>query len=711
MNSTVSPTDTKESNEVYIAGIFDLNSYDWGADIFNFTIKLINEGRWWDVDDKDAQVVYKLINSRCDETTAVRAYGQLRTENGGIPMDGIVGARCSGASASLARISGLDGVPQVSPSANSAQLNAKLLGTNDTEEFPYFSRLVAPNDDRGETGALVAMLRYFKWDRVTILATDRQFSKDSATAFRKLWAGDHNDASGKWTGEISYSDTIRLKTDGTVDESSVRQALSGVPVDDPITNSQIILVLAHNQHAYPILKIAALSEFQPDTIWIGPSAWVGRPATGDDVDFSWLPSYPGYIGPSLYRNRNEQYDTFFNGLQNWQNETGREVWTELPVFAAEMADSIVALGMAIKSLPLDQRRNGTAVTSQLRSLSFEGVSGQVEFTKDGNRKYPIYSILNAKENGGSTGVEDAVIANKNGNVGWQDIGDVSTSVGTASIDSKSICWANLGCSREEIPSDKYAVLRTKLPGWAVAIIVIFVLLSLLVAIKYWRSRRSKLKIKDELKAFRDSVVGMRAAKTNYIPTLTSSVGVERPQFNGTLIVQPADNIQWCWQETSRCMDQHTPDLIIGNPADCWVKYNEDSHTNLEAAFQEQGGKGKFEPMAGYVVDFGTMVQTKTATGFQRSVQRLVEQQNEKDSAAKEIDISEIQMGDVLPSEISEEPQMVMVKGDIVQISKQRPDGWAYGTKVRLLLADVDPQWCLLSEKTNLSFSSSMSMKQ
>jgi hypothetical protein len=95
--------------------------------------------------------------------------------------------------------------------------------------------------------------------------------------------------------------------------------LSGVPVDDPITNSQIILVLAHNQHAYPILKIAALSEFQPDTIWIGPSSWVGRPATGNDVDFSWLPSYPGHIGPSLYRNGNEQNDTFFNGLQNWQN--------------------------------------------------------------------------------------------------------------------------------------------------------------------------------------------------------------------------------------------------------------------------------------------------------------------------------------------------------------------------------------------------------
>jgi ABC-type branched-subunit amino acid transport system substrate-binding protein len=689
MNSTVSPTNMEEPNEVYIAGIFDLNSYDWGADIFNFTVKLINEG-WWDMDDKDARVVYDLISSNCDPTTAVRAYGQLLTENGGIPMDGIVGARCSGASASLARISGLDGVPQVSPSSNSAQLSAKLLGTNDTQEFPFFSRLVAPNDDRGETGALVAMLRYFKWEDVTVLATDTQFSKDSATAFRKLWSGDHNDESGEWFGEISYSDTIRLKFDGTIDESSVRQALSGVPVDDPKSNSRIILLLAHNQHAYPILKMAALSEFQPDTVWIGPSSWVGRPAIGDDADLSWLPSYPGYLGPSPYRNRNEQYDAFFNGLQEWQSETGREVWTELPVFAAEMADSIVALGMAITSLPRDQRRDGAAVTSQLRSLEFEGVSGKVEFTKDGNRKNPIYSILNAKQGGGSWDV-DAVGAFENGDVGWQEVGVVSTSIGTASIDSKSICWADLGCSREESPSDKYDVPRTKLPGWAVAMIVIFVLLSLLVAIKYWRSRRSKLRIKDELKAFLDSVVGMRAATTDYIPTLLLSVGAERPQFNGALTVQPADNIQWCWQETSQVMEKHTTNVIVGNPAECWVKYDEDSHTNLEAAFQEQGGKGKFEPMAGYVVDFGTMVQTKTATGFQRNVQRLVEHQNEKDSAEKVIDLSGVQTGDVLPSDISEEPQMVMVKGDIVQISKQRPDGWAFGTKVRLLLVDGDSQ--------------------
>jgi hypothetical protein len=36
----------------------------------------------------------------------------------------------------------------------------------------------------------------------------------------------------------------------------------------------------------------------------------------------------------------------------------------------------------------------------------------------------------------------------------------------------------------------------------------------------------------------------------------------------------------------------------------------------------------------------------------------------------------------LPLVLRSEPQMVLVEGDIIQISKQRDDGWAFGTKVK-----------------------------
>jgi len=79
----------------------------------------------------------------CDETTTMRSYWKIRTENGNKPMHGVIGARCSGATMALSRIAALENVPQISPSSDSAQLS------NDIE-FPNFSRMVSPNDERGE---------------------------------------------------------------------------------------------------------------------------------------------------------------------------------------------------------------------------------------------------------------------------------------------------------------------------------------------------------------------------------------------------------------------------------------------------------------------------------------------------------------------------------------------------------------------------------
>jgi Receptor family ligand binding region len=196
---------SNNTGKIYIAGIFDLDAFDWGPDIFEYTVKLINEGHW-DIfvppsgnggagdQQQQQQLVYALKNEACDDTTAVRGYWDLRTQNGNKPMDGIIGCRCSGPSISLARISGLEKVPQISPTSNSAKLN--------TREFPYFSRLVAPNNEQGEVGAIVALLRAFDWERVTILGTDTEYARvsytccfefiHSATRFGTLIGGSHH---------------------------------------------------------------------------------------------------------------------------------------------------------------------------------------------------------------------------------------------------------------------------------------------------------------------------------------------------------------------------------------------------------------------------------------------------------------------------------------------------------------------------------------
>jgi ABC-type branched-subunit amino acid transport system substrate-binding protein len=110
---------------------------------------------------------YEIRNTECDETTAVRQYWELRSENQNVPPHGIIGARCSGVSVALARVSGLECVPMLSPASNSAQLSK-------ATEFPFFFRLVAPSNERGEVGAMIALLRSFGWQRVRILATDTE---------------------------------------------------------------------------------------------------------------------------------------------------------------------------------------------------------------------------------------------------------------------------------------------------------------------------------------------------------------------------------------------------------------------------------------------------------------------------------------------------------------------------------------------------------
>jgi hypothetical protein len=81
-------------------------------------------------------------------------------------------------------------------------------------------------------------------------------------------------------------------------------------------------------------------------------------------------------------------------------------------------------------------------------------------------------------------------------------------------------------------------------------------------------------------------------------------------------------IHWCWQETPGSIYNQDQASIIGNPAACMVKYDRDATAKLEATFQDQGGTGTFSALPAYVVDFDTMSQTKTSTGYKRNVQRM-----------------------------------------------------------------------------------------
>lgn len=646
--------DLLDPSIIYIGGLMDLGSYTWCKDIFDFTVEKINERQLWP-DALPAPFVLKhdLKDSRCDESTAVQQYWALRTENGLQPPHGIIGARCSGASTSLARISGLEAVPQLSPSSNSAKLTSG--------EFPFFSRLVAPNDERGEVGAVVALLRSFEWDTVNTLVTDTQFAKDFVTEFQKKWVGVHNDESGNWFGNIAYSDQIRLTENDEVDPESIEQALGSLKQG----NSRVILLVAHNQHAFEILEQAYAAKFNPETIFVGPSAWLGREPRAYN-----LPPIPGYIGVAPFQNRDSNYQEFLIGYNVWRTQRGQSALSALPAFAAETVDAIRAMTTAISQT--FSKRDGVAVIKTLRALDLDdGISGRVRFTTEGDRLEPAYTVINAKRTRGD------------GSIVWQPVGTLGANIGTFERNAEALCFAAIGCEYREMPRDSYPEPPIRLPIWATIIIVILLLLFVVFAFKYWRSHMKKVTIKAELDTFRNSIVGMRAAERDHVPKISRGdieSGVKRSlkeqPLRGSASSTPMGTAQWCWKETAQIMKKHESSEIYGDPADCWIKYDDACNAKLEEAFTS--GKPKYVPLPGYIVKFKNMEQIKMSTNFSRDVKRFF-----KASAVQAGTLLPVgnQAGTMLPADLKGEPQMVLLEGDVVQISTQRDDGWGFGTKL------------------------------
>jgi len=145
---------------------------------------------------------------------------------------------------------------------------------------------------------------------------------------------------------------------------------------------------------------------------------------------------------------------------------------------------------------------------------------------------------------------------------------------------------------------------------------------------------------------------------------------------GITYVKPSktsgEGVIWCWQETESQMPAHDSSETFGDPLECWIKYDESSNASIENAYKQ--GLPKFSLTAEYALDLRKMEQRNILTGFRRSIKRV--DLRESTNAAE----GQPQRDRLLPTDLRGEPQMVLLQGDVVQISTQRDDGWAFGTK-------------------------------
>lgn len=135
--------------------------------------------------------------------------------------------------------------------------------------------------------------------------------------------------------------------------------------------------------------------------------------------------------------------------------------------------------------------------------------------------------------------------------------------------------------------------------------------------------------------------------------------------------------------------------IEGNRKDCWIKYDVNASAYIEEMYDRQGGSGTYNFNPDYTLDFGSMTQIKNKTDFRRRLKRVVETQQQLQQQPEQasntltaaappaaFDHSTISaFAKSPPVEIAKEPQIILILGDMVQISKKRKDGWAYGSKL------------------------------
>ena len=506
---------------VTIAGLYDTSNYGWGEELIDFTVRLLNNhsNGWFDDILRDTPLRYTISNAACDENTAVRAFVDITRDAEDMP-NVVMGCRCSGPTIAVASIAAALNIAMLSMAASAARLS-------DVQKYPTFSRLVAPDNADGQVGALIQFLRAFDWNQINIVSTQLVYATDFKVELEKVWKADQ--------GVISYSDTVQFYPNTQiVNPASVEQTLKSIEKTKASRKSKVVVLLAHHQNAFEILKIAHEMKFQPDTIWVGVDAWTG--AEPGNLSTSWMPDIPGYIGIFPHINQTlPAYTDFMSRLQKDQLANNRSVTTQLPTSTAHrMVDSVVALAMALSKLPPAERRNGTAITHALTKVRFKGVAGDVAFNEIGDwAHHPKYSVMTLPARGKE----------------WISIGHVTPN--TSSIDFSRICYAELGCN-QPIPDERFPVPREP---WEIMVIVLSTVIGVLLLVGfafymlYPKSMRRKIKeLEAEIEGVNSNQDSDLARKGRLYREIATLLGQPPPAEwaggNGLIDIPPTDHEYW-----------------------------------------------------------------------------------------------------------------------------------------------------------------------
>jgi poly [ADP-ribose] polymerase 10/14/15 len=270
---------------------------------------------------------------------------------------------------------------------------------------------------------------------------------------------------------------------------------------------------------------------------------------------------------------------------------------------------------------------------------------------------------------------------------------------------------------QSVPS--HIVTEEEMDATAVVLIIVGVcVMAMIVICAYWYYSRRRLRaLKVELEQFKEAIVGVRVVHKNYLPDSDTlpRVGDAWTGSPSTVPCQLRPRCDWYWAEDESRLAVHNPHDVYqpGN----FVKYAgavcaeleehylswlagdgpEVHRLNLVDRIASTGTERKsFAEDSGYdfEVNYKAMQQVNLKTKYTRSILRVEAAQPKVDApgagpawqvhtrtgsriSAFPEDTCKLQR----PMELMADDALQLHTGQLIQTSKQRPDGWGYGSVI------------------------------
>ena len=198
--------------------------------------------------------------------------------------------------------------------------------------------------------------------------------------------------------------------------------------------------------------------------------------------------------------------------------------------------------------------------------------------------------------------------------------------------------------------------------------ILLAALALMGAYMYWQHAQHQKQMDAMAQELKDAIVGFKVCIKDHVPAAHST---------GAAAVDASQRGTWYWQEEVHRMGSHA---AASTKPPHWVAFAPDVQEQLERALSTAGTVAA----AHYHIDTGKMEQMNMRTQFKRPVLRDTSEAGATRAATMK------QKGRVplpgadtqtRPEELWDQDGLLLRKDSIVQVSKQREDGWIYGSVV------------------------------